>query len=430
VYLLYDLILLAATFVLVPWYLLRGLRHGKQRRGIRERLGFYAAERLAPLRNREVFWIHAVSVGETRAAVPLLKALRRAYPEAALLVSNVTETGHGIARGLKEVDLCLFFPFDLSWVVRRVLRQVRPSLVVIVETEIWPNFVRLADASSIPVLLVNGRISDRSFPRYRRVRRLLRPVLEHFAAFCMQSEADAGRIRALGAPAVRVATTRNLKFDMEAVIPDAAAVDRLRRELRLPAGIPVWVAGSTHVGEEEAVVDLYRELLREGRQLVLGLGPRHPERCRSVSEMLAGRGFSHALRSALSQRPEPFAAGEVLLVDTIGEMLKFYACADAVFVGGSLVPVGGHNVLEASLLKKPVIFGSYMQNFKEIGALLLQRGGGVQVADAAALGAALRRLLDNPDEGIAMGERGHALLRENAGATDATLATVRRLLGR
>lgn len=430
VYLLYDLLLLVAAAALIPFYLIRGLKYGKTRRGIRERLGFYGADRLAPLRGREVFWIHAVSVGETRAAVPLLKALHSAYPEAALLLSNVTETGHAVARGLKEVDLCLFFPFDLSWVVRRVLRQVRPSLVIIVETEIWPNFVRLGGAAGIPVLLVNGRISDRSFPRYWRVRCLLRPILARFSAFCMQSEPDAERIRQLGAPAGRVQVTRNLKFDMEAVGPEGAATARLREELRIPAGTAVWVAGSTHAGEEEAVADLYRQLVAEGRRLFLVLVPRHPERCRGVGEILAARGLDFILRSALDSREQTLNPGDVLLVDTLGEMLKFYAAADLVFVGGSLVPIGGHNVLEASLLKKPVLFGPYMHNFKEIASLLLARGGGEQVLDREALAAAIRRLLDDPELRVAMGERGEKLLRENAGATAATLAVVRRVLGR
>jgi len=217
---------------------------------------------------------------------------------------------------------------------------------------------------------------------------------------------------------------------MEAVIPDGAATDRLRDELRLPEGIAVWVAGSTHAGEEESVAALYRDLLREGRKLVLILVPRHPERCRGVGEMLTAGGLSYALRSAMPQRRDRLAVGEVLLVDSIGEMLKFYACADVVFVGGSLVPVGGHNILEASLLKKPVIFGSCMQNFKEIANMLRQRGGGEQVQDVAELGASLRRILDDPEAAVAMGEAGYAILRENAGATGATLAVVRRLLGR
>lgn len=428
-YLLYDLILLASSLVLVPYYFLRGLKYGKMRRGVRERLGFYLPGRLAPLDGKQVIWIHAVSVGETRAAVPLLKSLRQAYPEAALVLSNITETGHAIATGIKDVDLCLFFPFDLSWVVRRVLRQVRPALVIIVETEIWPNFVRIAHASNIPVVLVNGRISDRSFPRYMRVRTLLRPILENFDAFCMQSQGDAERIRRMGAHPDRVAVTGNLKFDLQVPSPGSEAIGVLRRSFRLPPELPVWVAGSTHAGEEEAVVDAFRQLCENGREIVLVLVPRHPERCRMVAQMLAGRGISVQLRSRIEERLEPLRPGEVLLVDSLGEMLKFYAVADLVFVGGSLVPVGGHNVLEASAMEKPVLFGPHMQNFKEIAGLLLASGGGLQVDGPLELTSTVERLLASPDSRRAMGEAGNVLFRQNAGATRHTLEVIRRIFG-
>jgi 3-deoxy-D-manno-octulosonic-acid transferase len=429
VYLLYDLILFVAASALIPWYMVRGLRHGKMRRGIRERLGLYEAGRLATLTGREVIWVHAVSVGETRAAIPLLRALKATYPQSALVLSNVTETGHAIARGIKEVDLCLFFPFDLSWVVRRALTQIKPSLIVIVETEIWPNFVRLSHQSDIPVLLVNGRISDRSYPRYRRARWLLRPILEQFSSFCMQSEQDAERIRGMGAPVDRVEVTRNLKFDMQTTIPDSAAVASLRRALHLSASSSIWVAGSTHAGEEEVVLDVYRQLVEEGRDILLVLVPRHPERCRGIAELLDGRDFPFVLRTAVETSARLLTPGEVLLVNTLGEMLQLYAVADLVFVGGSFVPVGGHNVLEASLLKKPVLFGNYMHNFKEISQLLLAAGGGIQVTDAFELTNTIRHLLDNHDAARSMGESGHALLEANAGATEHTMAVINRLLG-
>jgi 3-deoxy-D-manno-octulosonic-acid transferase len=429
VFLLYDLILSLATLVLLPYYLLRGLRYGKVRRGIRERLGALSAERLEPLAGRPVIWVHAVSVGETRAAVPLIKALKARYPDHAILLSNVTETGHAVARGLRDVDLCLFFPFDLSWVVRRVLAAVRPQLAVIVETEIWPNFVRQCHRDGIPVLLVNGRISDRSFPRYRRVRWLLQPVLRRFSAFCMQSQLDAERIVAMGAAAARVEVTRNLKFDMQAKVPDLAEVVKLKAGFRLSGNEQIWVAGSTHAGEEEAVVQAYGELLATGHQVLLVLVPRHPERCRAVAEMLGARGLAVTLRSRIAERPTDLRAGEVLLVDSIGEMLSFYALADLVFVGGSLVDIGGHNILEASLLKKPVLFGPFMHNFKEISRLLAEARGGIEVANGAELTAAVGRLLADPDLRQAMGQGGYGLLADHAGATAHTLRVIARLLG-
>ena len=218
-YLLYDLILLASALVVLPYYLLRTYRHGEPRR-VRERLGYYRPAQLQALRGRRVFWLHAVSVGETRAAIPLIRALKEQYPDTALILSNLTATGHAIGRQIPEVDLCLFFPFDLSFVVRRALQQTRPALILVVETEIWPNFLRLARRLNIPILLVNGRISDRSYPRYLQARPLLRPVLRHFSDFCMQTPLDAEKIRRLGAPPGRVSVTGNLKFDMRAVAPE------------------------------------------------------------------------------------------------------------------------------------------------------------------------------------------------------------------
>lgn len=427
-YLLYDILLLVSALFLIPLYLLRALRYGKLRQGVRQRFGIYAPGRLAPLAGREVFWIHAASVGEARAAIPLVQALRSAYPEVALVFTSVTETGHEIARGIPQLDLCLFSPFDLSWVVRRVLGKLRPSLVVIVETEIWPNFVRLSEARGVPVVLVNGRISDRSFPRYRMGRFFLAPILRKFAAFCMQSEQDAERVRLMGAPAERVEVSRNLKFDMEAPLPDAGQVAALKELYRLPEETLVWVAGSTHAGEEETVVGIYRRLLEGGESLLLVLVPRHPERCRALAEQLRGRGFAVTLRSELEEGRAFLAPGEILLIDGVGELMQLYAVADLVFVGGSLVPVGGHNVLEAALLKKPVLFGPYMHNFKEIAKLLEACSGGLCVADGEALARQTARLLDEAGERLRMGERGHALLEENAGATGRTLAAIRRSL--
>jgi len=427
VYLLYNIALILAALFLIPVYLLRGMRYGKTRRGIRERIGFFDPEKLASLAGRKVIWVHAVSVGETRAAIPLIRALRKNWPEAAIVLSNVTETGHAIAATVREVDVRIFFPFDLSWVVGRVLRRIRPSLVLIVETEIWPNFVRHARRQSIPLVLVNGRISDRSFPRYLRVRSIFRQLLTNFDAFCMQSQQDADRIKVLGAPTDKVQVTHNLKFDMQndGLVDDVASA---RQRFALDATSIVWVAGSTHAGEEELVVDAYLKQLESSSRLCLVLVPRHPERAQSVTEMLDKKGVPWRLRSQLHPDSSCLPSGSVLLVDTLGEMLALYASADFVLVGGSFVPVGGHNILEASLMKKPVLFGPYMHNFKEISRLVLQAGGGWQVANAAELVVELRHLCTDPDRGRHAGENGYALIARNAGATKRTITVLRELL--
>jgi 3-deoxy-D-manno-octulosonic-acid transferase len=430
IYLLYDLILCLSALFLVPYYLLRGLRYGKTRRGIRERRARYTKAFLASLGDRPVIWIHAVSVGETRAAAPLLRALRRDYPRAFLLLSQVTETGRETARGVPEADGLIFFPFDLSWVVRRALRLIRPRLIVLVETELWPNFLHQAQAQKIPVVIVNGRISDRSFPRYRRAGSLLRPLLTSVSGFCMQTVQDGERIRLLGAPAERVEVTGNLKFDMAVDELEGARSERLRERFGLPREGLLWVAGSTHQGEEEQVLAVFRRLQDAGLPISLVLVPRRPERAKSVGELLTAAKLPWRLRSSLpaETHPPPRAAGEVLLVDTIGEMLLFYAMADLVFVGGSLLPLGGHNALEAALLRKPVLFGPYMQNFREIARLLLRAEAGLQVADAEALFHGVQALLVDGARRRAMGERGYQLLEQHRGATERTMTVLSRHL--
>ncbi|MDK2846824.1 MAG: 3-deoxy-D-manno-octulosonic-acid transferase [Desulfuromonadales bacterium] len=427
-YLLYDLIWLVGAAALVPWYLLRRLCGGKNRQGLRERFGWYAPGRLSLLKGRPILWLHAVSVGETRAAVSLIRALKRTYPDHALVLTNVTETGHAVAENIDEIDLSLFFPFDLSWAVRRVLKRLSPDLVIIVETEIWPNLVRCAKQASIPLVLVNGRLSDRSFPRYRKMRFFLRPVLNRFAALCMQTQQDKERILSLGASAGRVAVTGNLKFDMSCDGVSAMNPTDLRSMYKLPADSLVWVAGSTHSGEEEPILDAYCKMRDRGIGLCLVLAPRHPGRAQEVGQMLTARGLNWVARTSLSEKSGILRHGDVLLIDTVGELLKLYAAADVVFVGGSLAPVGGHNVLEASLLKKPVLFGPHMANFREIARLLIEAGGGKTVSENE-LSEELLTLLTDAEARADMGLAGYGFLQQHAGATERTVEVIRQQLG-
>lgn len=427
-YLLYNLFLnlLALPFITCKLLLLQVKKGGSQR--MRERFGYYASERLFSLKGRKVCWIHAVSVGETRVVAPLLKAFKQQFPEYSLVMSNVTETGHAVAEGIPEVDLCVYFPYDFSWMVHRALQQVQPDLVLIVETEIWPNFLRAVSGRGIPVVLVNGRISDRSFPRYLRLRFFLKPVLSQFKLLGMQSSLDAERIVAIGAPPELVTVTRNLKFDLHSSDLDRIESEGVRRKFHLSDSCRVWVAASTHAGEEEQVLKVFRSLLDDNIDLLLVLVPRHPERCRAVGELLSSRQIPFVLRSEIDQGAGTLTTGMVLLVDSIGEVLKFYSIADLIFVGGSLTPVGGHNVLEASLLRKPVLFGPHMHNFKEISRLLIEAKGGICVSDADGLYEEVAGLLADPEIGRAMGTKGYELLKKNRGATDISLKAIARLL--
>ena len=423
-YLLYNLLLLFAAGLLVPIYLLRGYRYGKSRRGIRERLGYFSAVQVQQLNARRIIWVHAVSVGETRAAEPLLRELRRAYPEHLLLLTNVTETGHAMGLENPHVDCCLFFPFDFSWTVRRILQRLKPDLVVIVETEIWPNFVHEAHQLGVPLVLVNGRLSDRSYPRYRRFHLMLRPVLQSFSAFCMQSQLDAERICQLGAEVDRVENTGNLKFDHQLRNVSAADICALKERYRLPEQLPIWVAGSTHAGEEVLLLQTYRRLLAQGCKLQFIVIPRHPERGRELLALLKELQLDGCLRSELTADSVPLAGGQVLIIDTLGEVLDVYAVADLVFVGGSLVPVGGHNLLEAALVGKPVLFGPHVHNFREISAKLVDAGAGIKIQDQGQLEQQCARLLADPTKCYAMGQAGRALIADNAGATERTMRRI------
>ena len=425
---LYDLLFLVAACIWLPLDYVRCRMRGLPREGLWERIGLISAARLRPLDGKKVYWIHAVSVGETRASLPLISHIKKQEPDAAILVTNVTETGHRTALAAGGIDLCLFCPLDFSLVVRRMFRRIRPAVLLIVETEIWPNMIRLARRQQIPVLLVNGRISDRSYPRYRYFRFILQPVLSLVQSFCMQSTLDAERIAALGAPRERILTTGNVKFDQTRTMAAVPSEREARQQFRLPATIPVWVAGSTHDGEEELLMRVFRRLMLAEQPVVMILAPRHPARCAAVMELLRKYGFPYQLRSEQSADSPALASGSVLLLDTLGELVASYAAANVVFVGGSLLPVGGHNILEAAMVSRPAVWGPHMQNFKEIDRLMKDHGGGLQVATVDELYDVVRMLLTSPAEAQKLGQRGAALLREHAGATARTWEQIVRCL--
>ncbi len=429
-YLFYDILLFLAVPLIIPYYLFRWVRRGRLRQGIGERLGFLPAEKRARLEGGETLWVHAVSVGETMAVRPLLKALKGRYPEKKIVLSTVTETGRSIAENLADVDICIYFPFDFGFAVRRMLKAIRPSLIVVVETEIWPNFLRSAHRSGISTVLANGRISDKSFGGYLRFSWAFRPVLENFDALCMQTEEDARRIVAIGALPARVHVAKNLKYDIPVCMASAERKSSVRATYHIPGGMPVFTAGSTHQGEEEAVLAAFRSLVGDGQELLLVLAPRHPERAEEVGKLAEQMGIPCVRRSSLAGKDDPFRSGELLLVDTVGELMDIYSISDLVFVGGSLVPVGGHNLLEPASLAVPVIFGPHMNNFREIASRILQSRGGVQVQDVSGLSRVVRQLLDSPEEQRTLGGNGAAILTENCGSTQRHMEIISAILSR
>jgi 3-deoxy-D-manno-octulosonic-acid transferase len=408
-------------YLILPLALLRlywrGRHDAGHRRRWRERLGFF------PPLPSGCLWVHAVSLGETRAALPLIRALLERYPDLPLLVTTTTLTGsRQVREALGERVLHVYAPYDLPGAVRRFLRQTRPRLAVIMETELWPNLLRQCAVAGIPTMIANARLSERSARGYARIRRLTASMLRDVTLIAAQAEADADRFRALGAP--RVAVTGNLKYDLS--LPDDLPERgwQLRREL-LGEERRVWIAASTHAGEDEPILAALALLRPRWPELLLLLVPRHPERFDGVAALCRQQGCKLVRRS--EQRAcAPDTA--VFLGDTMGELLLFYAAADLAFVGGSLVDTGGHNVLEPALLGLPVLFGPHMFNFTEASQRLLEAEAAWQVTDAAALATAVDRLLADPELRRAVGQRGRAVVERHRGALAALLDGVETLL--
>lgn len=411
--LVYQAVLGVLALAYLPVFAVRKIWRAGDRLHLRERLGWSPLEP-----GPERFWVHAVSVGEVVAAVPLVRALRVRWPETAIVVSTVTATGAQMALArLGELAAATFlFPLDLAGAPARALDRVAPRCFIALETELWPTFLGALARRGVPAVLANGRISDRSLRRYRLARPLFRHVLARVALFAMQSEEDARRIISLGAAAERVVVTGNLKMEAPA---DAAAGDGLWRRLLHLGTDRVWVAGSTHRGEEQAVVEAFLAL-RAGQAdgeppLRLLLAPRHPERVAEVEALVRERGLVSTRRS----RVQPGA--DVIVLDTVGELAALYAVADVIFIGGSLVPVGGHNVIEPALCARPVVFGPHMHNFREPAALLLKAGGAIQVRGGAELAAALGRLLASEPDRRARGAAAWSAVAAHQGACARTI---------
>lgn len=423
-------ILLYAFFILAsPWFLVQVLRKEKYRAGLAQRLGRYPAEIREELRGKRCVWVHAVSVGEVLAAAPLVKALAAALPDRRVVLSTVTLTGHRVAKEKTAgAATVIYFPLDFPFAVRRALDLVRPELIAIVETELWPNAIALAAARGIPVAIVNGRISDRSFRGYRRLRPALRGILPLVARFSMQTALDAERIGELGAPAGKIVVGGNMKFDCGLSPSGDAGTREARASLGIRGGGPVVVAGSTHRGEEELVLDAYDAARRAFPGAALVIVPRHPERREEVKALCEARGAGCVLRSRAAAG-ETLPAGAVLVADTIGELVRIYRAADAVFVGKSLVDGGGQNIIEPACMGKPVVFGPSMHNFREAAELLLSNRGAIRVADGRGLAEALVKLLGDAAAREELGRRAAEAMAGSRGATRRNLELLLGLLG-
>ena len=425
-HLLYSAAIVCYALSMSPRLLYEAVRHGKYVGTLRERWG-HLPDGIDP-EGRPSIWIHAVSVGEVQAARTLIAGLRDRYPGHRLWLSTTTRTGRAVAAGIEAVDGLFYFPLDLPPAVDRVLDRVRPALFVAVDTELWPNLLRGCARRGVRTVLVNGRISDRSYPRYRLVRRWFRRVLADMDRCCAQSDESARRLVDLGAPADRVVVTGNLKFDaLPAPRPAPPPGDGdLLRSLGVAADRPVLVAASTHPGEEGPVLDAFRRLRTRAPGLVLVLAPRHPERGGEAAALAARRGLAAVRRS----RPPADGAGgaDVVVLDTVGELAALFRAATVVFVGGSLVPAGGHNVIEPASWGRPVVFGPHMENFAEIAELFLANRAARQVASAGELAPVLAELLAERRQRAELGIAARSLVEANRGAAARSLDEIAAVL--
>lgn len=424
-YLAYSLLLSLGLIVLIPHFLLQALAHGKYIAGLRQRLGF-----LPPVDGRPVIWLHCVSVGETQAARPLAQRVKQEFPDHVLVVSTITLTGQKLARDVfgKQADTVFYFPFDWRWSVRRALKTINPAAVLIMETELWPNFLRECKVRNIPVALVNGRISRQSFRRYKLIRFFLRRVLSGLSIAVMQSEADAARLCALGMTKERLYTAGNLKFDAEIAGELTSKTVEIRDRFGLQSAVPLILAASTHAPEEEVLLESLKQL----QPARLMLAPRHPERFNEVATLIQKSGLNWTRRTDAPAADD--ADATVILLDTIGELPATYSLADVVFVGGSIVDRGGHNVLEPAAAGAPVVTGAHTHNFHAIVALMCEANAIVQLPPvetsnaAAELTHVLRNLLENTNERKELGRRAKQLVSENQGAADRAIKLIAPLL--
>jgi 3-deoxy-D-manno-octulosonic-acid transferase len=427
-YFLYSVLVLGFFVVVSPWFFYQAMRYRKYIGSLSQRMGYLPVS--FNMDAEPSIWIHAVSVGEVLTARPLARDLRERYPRLRIFLSTTTMTGQAIARrSVHDVDAVFYFPFDLGVFVRRTLDLVRPRLFVMMETEIWPNLLRECRKRGIKTAIVNGRLSQRSYPRYRLVRGFMATVLEDIDSFCVQSEESARRFIDLGANPGRVTVTGSLKFDsLDLSTPaiQSRARDRVLRYFRLPLSRPVIVAGSTMKGEEAGVLQAFRRVRSTVPNALLIVAPRHLERVGDVEQQCRQEGFRTVRRSELPIDKEPRA--DVVILDSIGELATIYQLATVAFVGGSLVATGGHNILEPAVFGKPIVFGPHMQNFAEIADAFIANIAGVQVRGERELGDVMVSLMTDPVRRARLGAAARALVEANRGAKDKSVTVLAALL--
>lgn len=418
---IYDIIFIVLHLFYLPFFIFRRKFH----KGFLCRLGFLPKDLIAKLRGNKHIWIHAVSVGEVLVASKLIDGLKKYFPEERIIISTVTPTGNKIAQSLVNDKISvMYFPLDFSFIVKRIIDHIKPTVFITAETEIWPNIISYLYAKNVPIIVVNGRISKRSFLGYKKIRFLLKSTFKKITLFCMQTVEDGERIIYLGAPKEKVKFVGNLKFDekFSEYSYDSSC-------LGLKEDDSLLIAGSTHHNEEEIILKVYRDAIKNYPRLKLMIAPRHPERVDSIADLISSNNLKVIKFSSIKNQKVNLAAyaSYVFLVDTIGDLKSLYNLATIVFIGGSLVNKGGHNIIEPAYFSKPVIFGEHMSNFQDMADLFLKKNSALQVKSEKELAGAIKTLLDSKTKRLQLGQNARIIVDENKGATERTVEQINEI---
>ncbi len=427
-YFIYNTLLFIISLLASPFIFYAVLSEKKYRKGLSQKLGFLPPSLLQKLSGTRPVWIHAVSVGEVMATIPLIQQIKKRYPSQKIVLSTVTVTGSYTASiRAREVDAVMYFPFDYPFIVRRVVRKINPKLFITLETEIWPNVLRELKRKKIPSVLISGRISNHSYHKYRWARFFFSKVLDNIDVFCMQTEVDTKRIIDIGAKEDRAITAGNLKFDQQ--VPSLTSEEKatIYRIFNLKEGQRLFIAGSTHRGEEDIVLEVFKNLKKTFNDLILMLAPRHPERFNEVAHLLSRHGLQSIKKTEI-ENDKSRNNHDVILIDTIGDLSKLYSIGTIIFVGGSLVSTGGHNVLEPVSYKKAVIFGPHMENFLEISRSLRKSGGGLQVHNQEEFISRAKMLLQDDAFRDGLGEAAFEVIAHNQGAITKAMEVIEKFI--
>jgi len=421
-YILYDLIFLVFAIAYIPYLIVTRRYHSR----LIERLGIFSKTFFNSLEDKEIIWLHAVSVGEVMAASSFIKKFGARFPGYKLLISTVTKTGNSIAAGIKrEEDALVYFPLDLSFVISKILNRLKVRLFIVMETEIWPNIITAFYKKKVPIVLMNGRLSERSSKAYKKVIFLLKEIFKKITLFCMRNETDAVRLEALGITHGKIRVTGNMKYDV-AGLDAGAGRTNLKASLGIGEDKKIFIAGSTHRGEDEVILDTYKRLIGEFHGLVLLLAPRHIERVDEIERLVRKAGLKGVRFSSAKQAG---GTAQVIILDVMGKLKAIFSISDIVFMAGSLFSFyGGHNLLEPAVFKKPILFGPHMSNFKDMAEEFLEEHAAIQVRSAGEIEGICRALLNSPSKRETMGKNAYRIIEKNRGATERNIQLIKGVL--